>query len=226
MFRYPDLDVTIERDVDTASLSWPAPGEAGADGGLGCNRQYEDLRGHSWAEARRVFDLEHELIARIENAENSEDAYEALQDELYESDEDLYGLDIGVASIVVALSAARCVPFSSCNGGVFGGHHYETHPLVAFFARPWMVPLLLSLATEADIGLVNRPEGCLVAYAGEIRKLRSFAANVINHRTSIHASGPKKRRHNPQPLRRHNPKPHTAGEQLSLMPEEERTSAN
>ncbi len=54
---------------------------------------------------------------------------------LYESDEGLFGLDIGVASAVIALSAARCIPCSSCNGGAYGGSHQERHPVIAFYAE-------------------------------------------------------------------------------------------
>ena len=57
-----------------------------------------------------------------------------IENELYDGD-DLRGLDIGVASAVAALSAARCIPFTSCNAGTFGGSHAETYPLVGSFAR-------------------------------------------------------------------------------------------
>jgi hypothetical protein len=62
--------------------------------------------------------------------------YEIITEELYENESWLFGLDIGVASTVIALSAARCVPFSSCNGGAYGGSHHEFHLVVAFYARP------------------------------------------------------------------------------------------
>jgi hypothetical protein len=137
MFTPPKFDIQLARNLPAAGLSWPEPGEAIDDSGLGGNRQYNDLRRLSWAEARRVYELETDVIARLEASDDSEDEWAAIEDELYEEPDDhLYGLDPGVASTVVALSAARCLPFSSCNAGAFGGHHYEIYPIVAFYARP------------------------------------------------------------------------------------------
>lgn len=85
-------------------LSWPGRGEATDESGLGGNRDYIDLRSLSWSEAQRVYNLEGELIARIENGEEPDE----IEDELYEEpDHHLYGLDIGVASTVAAVSARR-----------------------------------------------------------------------------------------------------------------------
>lgn len=91
-------------------------------------------------------------------------------------------MDIGVASSVVALSSAGCVPFSSCNGGAFGGSHDEDHPLVAFYTLPEMVELLLETAQEANVGLENEDEGSLLLYADDIRNMRNYANGLINKR--------------------------------------------
>jgi hypothetical protein len=100
---------------------------------------------------------------------------------------DLYGLDIGVASTVVALSAARCVPFTSCNGGAFGAAHYERYPLAAFFAKRATAELLLEKAAEADIGLEQGGNGCVVAFSDDIRKFRRFAEIMIRSRKQFDA---------------------------------------
>jgi hypothetical protein len=176
MFTYPTFDVEIIRKVDASDLGWPAAGEAGEESGLGCNRMYTDLRRLSWAEARRVFTLERDLIARIESTADTEEESAAIEEELYESGQDLYGLDLGVASTVISLSAAKCVPFSSCNGGAFGGQHHEKYPIVAFYAPAQAVELLIASAEEADIGLESNKY--LIAYADDIRKIRSFAQSL------------------------------------------------
>lgn len=182
MFNYSNFDVDVFRRLDGDSLRWPEQAEATDDSGLGGNRAYSDLRRLSWTDARKAFALEGELIARIENAEDSDAACDAIDEELNESDDHLFGLDIGVASTVVCLSAARCVPFSSCNGGAFGGRHQEAYPLVAFFAKAQMVDLLLTAATNADIGLENHASGYAMAYSDDIRKLRNFAGYLISQR--------------------------------------------
>jgi hypothetical protein len=183
MFVYPTFEVEIVRKVDVGQLDWPAPGDSDDDSGLGCNRMYTDLRRLSWGEARRVHALEGELMARVESARNAEEEVSTIEDELYESDSHLYGLDLGVASTVISLSAARCVPFSSCNAGTFCGHHQEVYPLVAFFAKAPMIDLLLRAATEAEIGMGNHLFGCLVAYADDVRKVRGFAERLIAMRS-------------------------------------------
>ena len=120
------FDVQIERNVDINSLSWPEPGEAMDEGYLGGNRSYIDLRYLSWKEALRVYELEEEYIKLILTSSDSDIEYEKIEeDEIHTDSVGIFGLDIGVASSVCALSAARCIPFSSCNAGAFGGFHKE-----------------------------------------------------------------------------------------------------
>ncbi len=187
MYEYPKFDVEIVREVSAHPLSWPEPRAAEDDCGLGGNRGYSDLRGLSWSEAKRVHRLEEELIARIERADDPEREYEAIEEEQYEDPAALYGLDLGVASSRVALSAARCVPFSSCNGGAYGARHHECYPLVAFFARPQILGLLLECAVTSKIGLVAEETGELVAYAADVRQMRAFASALISRRADFRA---------------------------------------
>ena len=185
MFTYPKFEGEIVRNVDANRLGWPLPGEASDDSGLGCNRGYMDLRRLSWAEAKRVFILEGDLIGRIESAADPSVEYEAIEEELSESDQHLYDLDLGVASAVVALSAARCVPFSSCSAGVFGGIHHETYPLIVFYAPNQAADLLLSAAEEANVGLESND--FLIAYADDIRNIRKFARSLISRSSRFNA---------------------------------------
>jgi hypothetical protein len=137
MFTHLDFEVEIVRRLDRSKLRWPEPGEATHDSGLGGNRMYADLRRCSWTEARQAFVLEGELIGRIEISEDSEAECEAIWEELSEGDRDLFGLDLGVAATVVSLSAARCIPFASCNAGAFGGNHQEALSVGSVFcAKP------------------------------------------------------------------------------------------
>lgn len=187
MFSYPTFDVEIERKVVPESLSWPAPGTAADDCSLGGNRSYVDLRQLPWSEAKRVYALEEELVTRIESAYDPEEEYALIEDELYEDPEGLYGLDIGVASTVVALSAARCVPFSSCNGGAYGGSHHEWHPVVAFYSCAKMAGLMLGLAEASGVGLCNEEGGRLIVYASDVRHMRAFAKTLIESRSAFRA---------------------------------------
>lgn len=197
MYEYPRFDVEVVRDVSSHSVSWPEARAAGYDSGLGGNREYMDLRRLSWSEATRVDRLEGELISRIDGAADAIDEYEKMQEEWDEDPPDLYGLDLGIAACVVALSAARCLPFSSCNAGTFGGRHQECYPLVAFFARQQMLGLLLECAVTSGIGLVVEETGELVAYATDTRQMRAYAGALISRRRefrAIRTSAARKRR--------------------------------
>lgn len=181
------FDVQIERNVDINSLSWPEPGEAMDEGYLGGNRSYIDLRYLSWKEALRVYELEEEYIKLILTSSDSDIEYEKIEeDEIHTDSVGIFGLDIGVASSVCALSAARCIPFSSCNAGAFGGFHKEIYPCVAFYARMETIDILLQCAETADTGLVlNEKYGCLVLYSDNIIKMRMFANSLIEHRSAF-----------------------------------------
>src|SRR4051812_49326154 len=111
MFNYVTFDVDIERNVDGSRLAWPEPGAATHDSGLGLNREYCDLRRLSWRDAKEVYEAEGALISRIEAAHDPTEEYELIEEEACEEPDGLSGLDIGVASTVIALSAARCIPF-------------------------------------------------------------------------------------------------------------------
>ncbi len=178
MFVHKKFDVEIIRKLDKGALSWPKPGEACLDTGLGGNRSYLDLRKMGWVEARRILQLEEQLISRIEAAVDWSAEYDLIEEELCDDPGDVYGLDIGVASTVAGLSAGRCVPFSSCNAGAFGGGHLESYPLVAFFARSGAVGLLLECAEKAACGLENTG-GALIVYSDEISKMVGFAKEMI-----------------------------------------------
>jgi hypothetical protein len=182
MFRSVRFDVQIERNVTGDRLIWPKGTQVESDSGLGCNREYCDLRGISWAEAREIHAWESELIRQIEDGSQPGEGFSSMEEKLAYSDELLMGLDIGVASTVAALSAARCVPVTSCNGGAFGTRHHEDHPLVLFSARSQQVELLLQAAEQAGAGLVNAPSGYLLVYANDIKQMMDLAWGLISMR--------------------------------------------
>jgi hypothetical protein len=186
MLTYLHFDVKIVRAVNAASLYWPGEHETGNGTSLAGNLEYQDFRQMTWDEAHDLHGLEAQLIARIEAAEDSDAEYNLIQDELYEDiNGGLWGLDIGIASTVAALAAIGAIPFSSCNGGAFGGFHAEEHPLLVFFARPHMIPLLLDLAAQCEIGLENSDGGSVLAYAADIRKMPLFAKRILDQHEPI-----------------------------------------
>lgn len=187
-FAHKRFDVgKLKRRLDPTQLDWPKPGGAGSDATLGGNQQYQDLRLLDWAEARRVLDVEAEYIRRIEAAADPEVEIERVREEREqeweEEDDPLYSLDLGVAGAVIALSAARCIPFSSCNGDAFGEGHYETHPLVMFHMRPQLVPIFLEAAIAAGVGL----EGDVMLYSADVPSIVRFAEELYARRDQLDA---------------------------------------
>ena len=185
-FVHKTFDVPVTRQVNPALTSWPNPEEVMDDRNPGGNRDYEDLRGISWPEAREIQDLESEYIQRIEQVSLPSGAnnfdVEYLFDQLFDEIElfEIMGIDIGVASTVATLSASGFIPCTSCNGGAFGGRHHEEHPLVAFYACPEKIPLLLQCAEASGVGLDNdqgwAPDDLpIVVYADDVRNMRAFA---------------------------------------------------
>lgn len=184
------FDVPIER-LAVSGLDWPEEERLETDSGLGGNRQYVDLRDFDWDDYKDAAACEADLIARLEGLEDDDARSELI--EAWESYDDpdvdifaLMGLDIGVASVVLALSASGCVPCTSCNGGAFGDSHHESHPLVLFFSRQPLVPLLLECAEETDVGLVGA-EGGLMVYSRTIDGMQAFGAALHRRRDEIHA---------------------------------------
>ena len=171
------------------------------DYGLGGNREYSDLRRCSWRSAREIWDYETSILHKLEMSGDSsrlEDDQES--DEIAEA---LWGLDLGVASVVVSLSAAKCIPFTSCNGGAFEDGHLEKYPLVAFYAKAQWVPHLLSAAKGTNVGLENGLSGSIVVFANDIRNMPRFAQSVIEGRSMfahLKLKTPRKRFNHPNQL--------------------------
>jgi hypothetical protein len=175
------FDIKTKRAVDKRKLGWPYRATDGAY--LGGNQFYCDFRRASWTEVAEALECERFLIER---SDSSDDPLQVLENE----DEEEVGLklkslDVGVASTVLALAAARCIPCASCNGGIFGDHHHEDHPLVVFFARENWIPALLEASEIAGVGLENATEGALITYTGDIKKMLSFAAEIFKCRKTF-----------------------------------------
>jgi hypothetical protein len=173
------FDVEIERCINVNRLRWPEPGQAMEDYGLNGNREYVDLRGLTWREVSEILAVEEELLRGYESIEGLPEDSNECDDDLEEDFSLLQIIDEGVAGTVAALSAARCIPCTSCNAGALGGWHHECYPIVAFYARPQHVPFLLQAAEVSDIGLSNGLDGGLIVYSGDIRRMPAFARELL-----------------------------------------------
>ena len=141
-----------------------------------------------WREVKSLLDDETELVARFSEAEDTESAYERWLDETEDDIEGpLLGLDLGTNALVAALKASRCLPYYSCNGGAFGGHHNDSHPVVAFFCRSSILDLIVKAAEMANAGLEHNWSGGLSIYGESVGALLATASAVYSRRKPITA---------------------------------------
>lgn len=174
------LVVEITRELSPEALSWPSDADAQSES-LEANHHYiPDIRLARWEDVDRVLALEDEYLPQIAAAEDAEGEWEQICDTVVRDAVDIaedffVALDPGVASATLALGAIGCIPFWSCNGGVFGGHHAEFHPCVQFFARADHARLILKCAEVADVGVTKDEHGRCTLFANDVQSLRVFA---------------------------------------------------
>lgn len=164
------------RDLALANLAWFEGEDAGDDSGLGCNRDYRDLRGKTWADVRRVLECERRLVADFR-------AGEWVSDEPGDGPE-VEDLELGVASVVTALSALGCIPFTSCNGGAFGIDHEADRLIVGFYARPEHCPVLADVGRAAGTRL-HAKHGALWLRARVADDMLAWAARALERAQSV-----------------------------------------
>ena len=169
----PDtLEVLSEEDADR-----------GEEDGLEGNQQYRDLRGMTWTQVAAALLQEAEFFDRLAAAADLDEEAELIDEEREEADfpdDDLWGLDVGVISATLALSALGATPVSSCNAGGFGGHHVAAFPHVAFFLPRSAASEVLAIAEAADVGLDVVEGGIARLYGRTDFDLHRFAQFALN----------------------------------------------
>jgi len=169
-------DVEIERNVDTSRMRWPMREILTGQDGEGVNRLFCDLSGMPWAIVERLIEYEEPKVSAVDSREaGTDDVFERRDVDPW------FGLDLGVASAVGALSAANCFPVWSCNGEP---KHTESLPTILFRARVTRVPDLLEVAEEAGCGLINNFEH-LELYATHVRHFIAFARALLARRSRL-----------------------------------------
>lgn len=168
----PPLLIDRLPPLKVSHLAW-FEGEDAADGvGLGCNRDYRDLRGLTVEDFRLVIDRETRELDRV--AMNRLRCA-GCEDGCDECEVEIDGLELGVASVVVALSVIGCIPYTSCNGGLLGGAHAAEVCIVGFYMRPAHVSQVKAAAGQARVGLTNDRCGGFYVLADDPRAMMAFA---------------------------------------------------
>ncbi|MGR4863203.1 hypothetical protein [Caulobacter sp. LARHSG274] len=176
-FRYPEPIVRL-LDIESLAEISDEDAEAGEEIGLEGNQLYSDLRWVGWDLVAQAIDREEVLFARFEAAESVEDEAERYAAEIAAADspeEDFLGLDVGVISAVLALSALGALTFSSCNAGGFGGRHLRSVPVVEFYLPRALAVEVLEVAEAANVGLAQTAGGLVRLYGETDYDLHRFA---------------------------------------------------
>jgi len=125
--------------------------------GMVCNHDYTDMRGDSWRQYTQAFDTEKKVIEYADKNSKTIREFEKILEGISNSEDfdlgALDGLDVGIASLTIALSATGCAPISSCRS--HPNSTYVDRPTVAFFAGPQIARKLLRLTKDMPIGLFS-----------------------------------------------------------------------
>ncbi|MEZ5995440.1 MAG: hypothetical protein R3C25_06770 [Hyphomonadaceae bacterium] len=166
--------------LDPASLAWPDEADAASDS-LEANHYYmADVRLARWEDVDRVLRRESEVLPLLSAADHAEAEWESQSERISAAadgvaDEFFCALDPGVASTVLALGAAGCIPFWSCNGGAFGGDHSSPVPTVKFFAKAEYVTVLAAAAQKSGAKLHQDEHGRCAVSAEGVDVMQAFA---------------------------------------------------
>ena len=173
----------IRREIvvsDLAVLSEEEASNADLDGCLAGNQHYCDLRSMTFADLAATLEREDELVDSLRAGRDPtalEERFIQQRGTAFEPVDDLWGLDIGVAGAVIALSALGATPVSSCNGAIYGTPHQSQYPYVAFYLADADLTVLLALAEAEGLGLVAN-DGLAHLY-GSVPALRRFAQRAL-----------------------------------------------
>lgn len=164
--------------VDLSRLVHVTEATASSADGLAVNHEYQDLRDLTLEDLKDVLEYETEAFEELRLEDFSDSVVERIDEEWLESFL-LPGIDFGVASTVVALSALGCVPITSCRGNTLNDGHRHAAPTVCFYAAENTLPLLLQHANSSGVWLANNMD-MVELYTNDLRSMLAFAREVAN----------------------------------------------
>lgn len=177
-----DSSFEITRNVRAEDLFWPDQEELRSEN-VGMNHSYYPLPLCSWKDVKSYIEEEKVLLRDLGSQPESEPDEEWDDEDVW--DDSLLGLDPGTNALTAALRASKCFPFYSCNGGAFGGHHNDWHPVVAFYCRVPILPFVLAAAEASDCGLQHNHAHGITAYSAVIDRFLDMAERLYDMRTAI-----------------------------------------
>lgn len=178
------FDVEIAQTASNRPI-WPGDSDPDDGSEFQGNARYNDLRALNLDEAWRAIERDRDDLAKFTEqgilpdsnlVDFDEGGPDDVEQQLYRA---VLSLDSGVSGVVAALAAIGCVPFSSCNGGAFGGAHAAPFPVVRFFAPGEVIDELMSCARQSAVGFEIDPGGWIEVYARRIEDMVAFAGEIF-----------------------------------------------
>lgn len=201
----PEYNVDLRRKVNTRRIVYPPKKFLTYEDGLVANHEYNDSRGITWDNFRKVFPIENNWIIKAgslaKDATDFERIFQEFDDEALESEADFFGMEPGIASLTFAVSAFGGAPVSSCR------HHpersNEEQPYVAFWCRKKMAKNLAEIAKRQPIGIENydiENYGGLIIWGRNILNLLDFSHRIYNFSTGRNLKCFLQRKKSPQQI--------------------------
>jgi hypothetical protein len=213
----PRAKVELDANVPDAYSFWTPSRDDISDEGFGYFRSTWLIRGVTATQAREMIESERELVALADRHSRNAEQFDAVarvveRDELEDWPDELMGgpipeefvsglhgegmsptegLDLGVAGLVYALSAAGCWPAASCRGHGPGG--WAQNPVVYLAADRHRVSVLQPLiaATGCGLDIDNARGELLVIIASSIKDMMALAQRVVDRRKQFPRSRPR-----------------------------------
>lgn len=183
----PSWDVSVDVNVTVPNIA----GDLDADLRLHpwvINQDHFPIRPGDWDVTEATIAAEAAVVANADEHTETFDEFEAML-QAAERDgigEDWYGLDLGVAGLVMALNAAGFATASSCRK--HPADPWADCPFVIATGDVDRIALLRPLALETSAGASDGPQGDgFGIYAASVRPLMALALLIVKHRAVFDA---------------------------------------
>lgn len=123
------------------------------------NHDYFDMRGYDWDSYNLIYAIEKNIIGCVDNTAKTAKQFEEFIEYIVDNNElnssELFGIDVGVASITFAISAFGGAPLVSCRGHPKNTYPYSRYPMIVFYANKDAAKDIADIVSGTEIGLLN-----------------------------------------------------------------------
>lgn len=177
----PRSSIGIQHEDPEAVAGWPVQEDAYSEF-LDGNRQYDrTILDATWDDAAEALSVEHSLVRSADQHADSGQQFDAAVDGDLEDWQAmaLWGLDAGVAAAVLGLSAAGCIPTTSCRGHSGDAREGTDFPRLRFYADRERSRLVRDAALRTECGFGGDPGGPCAVWSRSIEEMLAFAEQLI-----------------------------------------------